>query len=222
MKAQSHHRYQVADLLKMPIDAPELQGILNSMDSDNNWDETDPTQKTFKTAGLTRYKLNFKSTIQQTLTKDSEWEQFESHTDRVGREASALPGIGNPSAGSTEIVVAEWALLEVELKVLKAAATCSSGLCSTMRAYYPQLAVHDSKPDVVSRAQACKAVITDLNALMEELDLIICKISKVPKDDSEAVIELIEQSKKLAKRAETITDVARNAKTKCKAQVDAL
>lgn len=82
--------------------------------------------------------------------------------------------------------------------------------------------MHDSKPDVVSRAQACKAVITDLNALMEELDLIICKISKVPKDDSEAVIELIEQSKKLAKRAETITDVARNAKTKCKAQVDAL
>ena len=54
----SGFRFDVSKFCNIPLDSPALQSVLDNLDSDDAWDETNPLEKAMFEAGETRYDMN--------------------------------------------------------------------------------------------------------------------------------------------------------------------
>ena len=48
-------RFQLADLVKLPVESKEFEDFSTTLKSDHDWDEENPIERGFKKAGLARY-----------------------------------------------------------------------------------------------------------------------------------------------------------------------
>ena len=119
-------RYEVADLLKMPHNAPELDAILSVLPSDDQWDENNMVEKGYKKANMPRYHLDKIGGILKSRTKEGSVENIRGTTDTVSYKNPELDEEGKPKPSTTLKVKVEsepFHTLSANLKALRSAKT---------------------------------------------------------------------------------------------------
>ena len=132
-------RYVLAEKMHLPVDCEEFKIIMEETPHDDLWDDKIPQEAMYKKAGLKRYKLDVADTWETVGFEEKKSEGFISNQD-VHTGALSILGV---SAGSSavKIEIAEFAMLQVELKIVKAAATVANTLLSNLKAVQHQLAL---------------------------------------------------------------------------------
>lgn len=86
-------RYNLATLLQMPPDSKDFEKATLIWPQDDGWDESDPVEKAYKTAGLKRFDLNFKNTFGKVVEKEVAEEKMVTITDAVKLGGNELTNI---------------------------------------------------------------------------------------------------------------------------------
>jgi hypothetical protein len=212
-------RYQLADLLTIPVDSKDFETIAATVPSEGpeTWEDTCMVQASYKAAGLRRFSLkDYESSLAKTGTKDEEKEEMQALTDRADKGPLAL-GANLPA----KIEVAEAALLEVEVKVVKSALQAVTKLIGEIKPVFALLHV-SSRQECQDKAGQAKTCIDNLNKLQEELEIMLAKAKSVDKNNVQAIVDLISEIGPLKKKAETNVDVGKLLKDKCKSLANSL
>ena len=131
----------------MPYDCEAFKKVLEETPFDHEWDEKIPTQKGYKAAGLKRYKLDHGDTWEKTLFSEKQEETFSSNQSMQTGGVSALSISGS---SEVKIEIKEWALLLVEVKVIKSADIECNTLHRNLKKVHCQLSLSDKEvcPDL--------------------------------------------------------------------------
>ena len=118
-------RYVVADILKMPHTAPELDAVCDEIPHDDQWSIEDPIERGYAKAGLKRYSLTHVRLMVEKISN----EEANKQTLSMTKEAKAAnkssislvlnPGVGSGSLPAIKEEVVGWNGFKNVLTMLK-------------------------------------------------------------------------------------------------------
>lgn len=232
-------RYDVAALANLKVECPVqkklVETICKGLEQDDEWDEEDVFQRGYKEAGLKRYKLDKKL-----LTSSSEKESYQevvsssSSKDVKAAPKALLPG----SEPNIKIQNPEHVQMQNLVKTSKSASAAVSTLAGHFKRLLPSLLVMDSSPEGLimlypcfnihflmldhclfffagqGHIDKCRLCISNLDALFEELGVLVVRSDKLPADQVEDVKAFLPDVAALNEKAEHSLDAAKLVKNK--------
>ena len=129
-----HHRYKVAEISGIPVESKEFEHFLQTLDSDDLWDERDQFEKGYKALGMKRYKIQAQGTVEVDVsgTKNSESTSVYSEVETKGA-VKMLANEGGDASSLVKIEVQEYMLLKTDMKSVRMGETMVSKLIVEMK-----------------------------------------------------------------------------------------
>lgn len=146
----------MATLLGVAVGAPEFDAMLGAFPCEDwtAWAEDNQKENAYRLAKLSKYKLDMVDTFTKTNFTDVHKEELKGTTEKNNDSKSLTDYSKQLAAGSSSVTVKlevpEWALLEVELKVLKSADPVISKLMGEMKKQHAQLEARSANADCVA------------------------------------------------------------------------
>ena len=110
-------RYDVAHLLHMPHDSPALPFVLQSLDTDEEWNESNSIERGYKAAGLKRYTFAKLATYIHHSKSKSKTEIAQTKSDEKKSSSAFNETRSQPKAIKFEYP--EWNKLQIVIKSMK-------------------------------------------------------------------------------------------------------
>ena len=111
-------RYDVAHLLHMPHDSPALPFVLQTLDTDEEWNEANNIERGYKLAGLKRYMFAKLATYIHHSKSKTKNEIVQTKSDEKKSNSAFNEDRSQPKA--IKIEYPEWGKLQIVIRSMKA------------------------------------------------------------------------------------------------------
>jgi len=210
---------EIADHLKLDRKDAEdkvlLKKFLETLTSDNAWDEQDQKQAGYKAAGLLRYHINFTDTAQQLKETDT-------LQDTIGSHSTGASSVGKPilMLAADAPTTIKLQMSEEYLELQRLVKVLQSGENKVVRTSQEMMKLKQqvnmiNNPESPSRASSCNKSIQCLTNVQEKVVTAILKFEAVPKDLTKEEYEShIVDANALVEHINNHCDAAKAIKTK--------
>jgi len=223
------------------VEKKMVETICQGLEQDDDWDEADPFEKAYKSMGLKRYKLD-KKQLSTSSEKESYQETVGSSSSKDVKAApKALTSDGGVEI---KIQNPEYVQLQSTVKTSKSATAAVGALASQFKKLLPSLLVLDVTPEGLflkaymyltsdvfctqymfcnsfftfiqgqTHIDKCRLCISNLDALHEELGVLVAKVDRTAADQLDTVGQLQRDVNTMSEKAEYSLDAAKLVKNK--------
>ena len=204
-------------MMGIPHDDMDFDVLTAHIDYDLDWDPEDPFEKGYLQAGLKRYKVDKKDSLQRVTDKDIQADKFSSSTEQ--KEKTSQFALKDVAHQEIKLEVKEYALLLVEKKVTASALKVLGKLVDELKVVRSAVSLKHTEAAKEQKERLANS-ITCGSQFQDSLMDLIAMVEACDQGSEKDIKILIENSKKANEQADDHCDAIKTVLKKAKNFLD--